>query len=736
MALPPLRIPISVPTDALKQDMQKAIDVTRTATRQIVSQFVSMNREALASTTSVAAIIAREWSQVTAKQIAGSLAWKVAMVGAAFGIIQAIGGVINMTREQLKEVLDFADKANKAGVEPQFFQSWLAGARNLKISMTDLEDAIKHAFDQTKIAVNPDWTVWEEGKAKINSVEKALLEVRELFSTTQKFTGLDLFRDATSQEGKARAVLVSMLELETIGERLISLDLAEKMFGAKFADNIRQGNTSAAEMLSTIDKLKDGGQGIWSGRLVEESKEIDRKLKEAHDTLDREMKPQFENLVSLANDLKSIWADIIGLIARGAELLNTFVGTNKQETEEEAERREAMTSLFVPGGEAIAEASRRRRRRGTLAQDAGLDDIGRPFTAPSPAAVEAGVNDLTGPVLDRRGNIPLPRRRPADAPKTEKKEAEEETADAFDKATEAINRSIAALHADAAAVGQSQAAHTQLRAELRLLEAARQAGTEVTDEQIKKYAELRREMGAEQALAAAGIKLGEDNAETFTKLSATIRAVAESLEAKKRAFQGVQDAVRFGGNEIISFIDRASEKGAKFGDLMADVFRSIAREALKAALTGEGAFAKLFGLSGQGGGVGGLGGLVAGLFGGGGANPAVEGATNIVGIAGNVPVPTFMAEGGTIPPGGLAYVGEHGPNARMIRAGAEPVTVTPADLASPARGGDVLMSFSLGNIDARGAQQGVSEEIVRGLERRLLPAAVTAVKQAMLQRRF
>ena len=40
---------------------------------------------------------------------------------------------------------------------------------------------------------------------------------------------------------------------------------------------------------------------------------------------------------------------------------------------------------------------------------------------------------------------------------------------------------------------------------------------------------------------------------------------------------------------------------------------------------------------------------------------------------------TRYASGGTIPPYGLGYVGEHGPNPRMVRAGHEPIMITPGE---------------------------------------------------------
>lgn len=784
MAPPALRIPVRADLGPLEQDMEKGLSITKQATTKMLREFVMIGLESskqlagqvatkqvtgqvlqevvtlgakgATSVAGVGAEVVKLGSPLTALRlgvqgtslalqalnVAGKEAWSqglfgqlfravapwTAVIGGAMLAKAAITSLIDVTREGIKDILELFDKAQKAGVDPQYFQAFVALARNGKVEAKELEAALNHAYNAAKPMLNPDWKVWDEGLAKVNAIEKSLVDARELFTTDQKFTGVDLFRNATDQENRNRAVLIFMEELRAIGEDLVALDIAEKMFGAKFADDIRNGNTTARELLDTIDKLRNGGPGVWSEKLVEETKEVDRLLKSASEHLSTAITPQYEGLVSLGNELKTIWAGLIDILARGALILNEL------DPIKWADRLRAWSRGETQ--EAFEKRMREFRDSQDLAAQAGLGDIGK-GAAPSQLADDAGGRDV-GPPRNRAGEIPLPRRRPSDAPK--KKEEDDDEKDAFDRATAAINRQIAALHADAAAVGLSHSAHAQLRVELHLLEAARQSGVEITDEQIAAYAKLRNEMSAEQALAASGIKLEAEQAEAFGKLSQNIRMVAESLERKKTAFAATNDFVRFAGHELINVIDRATEKGAKFGDIMADVFRSVAKEALKAAITGEGAFAKMFGLNSNTGGVGGLGGLIAGLFGGGmgGANPAVAGATNIVGIAGNVPIPTFMAGGGRLEPGGMAYVGEHGLDPKLIRNDTgRNLMVTPNDIATNGGAGDsITVALHVGGIDARGAAPGVGEEIASTLEARIIPKAVAAFREALIARRI
>lgn len=705
MAIPALRIPVSVPMDQMQQDMTKGISITRTATKAIVQNFVMANKEILAGGASTTALLAGQWQGLSASSLASSLATKLAFVAAFAVIAEAAGALVRSVREQLQNVLEIADKAAKAGVDPQFFQTFVAGARDAKVSVKDLEEALAHASEQIKPALSSSWDAWDGTKRKITEVENKMLEFRELFNTSQNFSGLDLFRRAGSNEDRIVAVLTYMVQLEAIGERLAALDLGEKMFGAKFADNIRQGNTSAEALLATLEKFKDGGGGVWSGKLVEETKEIDRLLKQAHETLSRELAPQFETLVGVANEIKSAWTGVVDTLARAVALLNSIPG--------------AASSFFNTGFGANVKGGLLMPWRtlglidfpkdnaqpgGDLAAQAGLGDIGK-GPALNPLGAAAGAASIGIP-LDASGNPAMPRRRPLDAPKPEKDEKKEvaETTDAFDAATAAIGRHIATLTADAAAVGLTATAHEQLRVEVRLLEAARQSGTAITDEQIAAYSRLRREMGAEQALAAAGIKLTSENAAEFGRLSIAVGIAADNLDRNKRAFAGVNDAVRFGGNQLIDVIDRASQKGAKFGDIMADVMRAVGRQMLQVAITGEGAFAKLFGTASQTGGVGGLGGLIAGLFKGGGASGSIGASVASTGIN-----PGFAiggaAEGATIPPGGLAIISEHAPGGgRLVRAPRnEPLMVTPHDIASSGgSGGSHTVTVNIGLDGANG----------------------------------
>jgi len=264
---------------------------------------------------------------------------------------------------------------------------------------------------------------------------------------------------------------------------------------------------------------------------------------------------------------------------------------------------------------------------------------------------------------------------------------DDDTKSRYDSVTEAVQRHTAALVADANAVGFTAGKHEALRAELKLLEAAREDDDKITDEQIAKYGELRRSMEATQALQAAGITLSKEQASTFLRVASSASEAATKLAETRRSFEGANEAMRYAGNQLVDILDQATQKGAKFGDIMASVLRNVAKQMMLAAITGEGAFAKMLGTASSTGGTGGIAGFLLGAFkGGGGSSTGVLAGGAELGFGGI----GHAAEGGVIPAGGLAYVGEHGPNPRLLRAGGEPIMVTPNDVSGSSGGGNVV----------------------------------------------
>jgi len=53
-------------------------------------------------------------------------------------------------------------------------------------------------------------------------------------------------------------------------------------------------------------------------------------------------------------------------------------------------------------------------------------------------------------------------------------------------------------------------------------------------------------------------------------------AAARAAREQHDAFQGVQDGLRYAGNQLVDVLDRLGERGTSFGQIMSDVFKRMA----------------------------------------------------------------------------------------------------------------------------------------------------------------
>lgn len=270
--------------------------------------------------------------------------------------------------------------------------------------------------------------------------------------------------------------------------------------------------------------------------------------------------------------------------------------------------------------------------------------------------------------------VPLPGARPAaadEASDTDAKLAHRKTdadnKDAFDRSVEQSNRRIALLNSETATIGQNTEARERAKIVAELEEAAKRANAQAGQELYG-------------ITEATNPKIGEQ--------ADKMLAAAKAAREQQTSFQGLNEAIRFGGNELVNVLDQASQKGANFGQIMDSVLRNVTKQLLQAAITGEGAFAKLFGFSSANGGVGGLGGLISSVFTGGEPNPGT-GANPLPGLSAEDYAPGY-ASGTDSAPGGMAWVGENGKELMNVPKGAQ---IIPNDVLRKGGSGDVTVNL-------------------------------------------
>jgi hypothetical protein len=490
MPVPSLRIPVGLNLDELQKNVETAKGHTRQATQFILKQFADMN--------------AGLGGPAAAGLLAGYGASALRLVGIFGAVATAVkltGDVIQATRDRLTEMVDVADKANARGLSPEFFQAFVAAAKGAEDRVATLEAALDHVWQATKPLLNPDWSVWDTGVTKVNAVAKAMRETRELFTTDQNFSGFELFKNAKSQDDRIRAVLIYMQQLKAIGQDVAALDIGEKMFGSKFTDDLRQGKDSVDHILQTIET--GSKTSFVTNEAAKNAKELDDKLNDAWHTISERLKPDWDDLASVALRIKGAWASIIDAVAhyKTASIPTPAISkgdANGASADDAQNDPDPNKAAF--GNPALLNQYRRRR---------GFASVGDQ-TSNEAHALDAYslLNDLSGAPPAEDNSIPMPRRRPQDAPAPPP--ATKVERDPFQVSVDSVNKRIAALNAETATIGQSTDARERAKTVAQLEEAAKRANTaagmENTAVTAKQRAEIDKEADAMMRAAAAAEK--------------------------------------------------------------------------------------------------------------------------------------------------------------------------------------------------------------------------------------
>ncbi|HEV7255729.1 MAG TPA: phage tail length tape measure family protein [Mesorhizobium sp.] len=312
-------------------------------------------------------------------------------------------------------------------------------------------------------------------------------------------------------------------------------------------------------------------------------------------------------------------------------------------------------------------------------------------------------------------------------------------AEKFSDITNAADRTIAGLLAERDAMGLTQEAAAALRHEQSLFNEAQQKGIELTPKQANYLSALGETM-AELESAIAAARLEQDLLFERAQLgrSPTEQVVHSRLRGAGIDITSAQGAALAEQIRLNEEIKTGEQAWTKFGQRAEDILLGLVdgtmtwRDALKAALPAvKDLVLSLMGVNNAGGSGGGFGGLLSSIFGGllgGGMSPMATSAIN----AGTA---FTYAKGTNFHPGGPARINELGGEILDLPRGSR---VIPHDVSMRmAATGNRPPAYNDNRtitIDARGAQQGVGEEIRAALEAydRTMPQRLgTAMPEAM-----
>lgn len=500
--MPALSWRIGANLDDFKKSMNETSSLAKSAARKVAQTFLDANKD-LASGAATAAFSG-------AASGALKLAGRIALV---VGAVKLMGDAVGAARDQLKQMVDIADKAASTNFSPEFWQAWVNGAKGAERQVEAFEGALHNAFQALKPVLNPDWTVWDTGLTKVTAVEKAMREMRELFSTDQDSSGFTLFRNAQNQDQQAVAVLTYMKQLQAIGQDIAALDLGEKLFGASFVDKIRTGQTSIDQLL---DDIKTKSADSFSNETVKRAKDLDDQLKNAWQTVSQNLHPSLEALDNLFLDFKSAWVSIVELMAKAAELSNKIRpasggGPNSPVSARDLDEQTSLQTRLRDTGLTQSQRSGLEAQLRTVQGRIAQSEASQVPEAPT----EFGFGGTAA--------VPLPKRRPGDAPQPPKATGSGGI-DRFETSADQIEKRTAALQAEAGAFDLGTAAREKARIAAQLMTVAMQANAAagkgenvVTEEQRKTIDEVSRAYGEaavamEKAKVAAQIKFEKDTA--------------------------------------------------------------------------------------------------------------------------------------------------------------------------------------------------------------------------------
>ncbi len=582
----------------------------------VVFQRVAANANAIGS-------LASNWQLLAGGIIAGAVAFKAIEAGVA------------SAKQQLQDMLDVADKAGKVGVSPTFFQAFTAAEQASKASADELGDALTHAFQATKEQLDQTLPVLEKLKEDY---------LAGFFSEGDQHQGLQLFRDAQTQDQKIQAVLVAMKELDAIGQHLAALQLGDIMFGSAFTDKIRLGQRSISDMIDQINnKLAQGvaNNEIISDASVQRAKELNDRLTDAWHTVDQNLKPSWQLLGDLALAIEGAWTKVVELLAQASSALG---GENIQHALEWAGRIGAFIANPTMGGQQLSRAI-----LGEIGGDASLDRLIARAQAGSTGINEFG--GVPGGGTPSSGGIPLPRPRPDNAPAGRATATATERVDSVERYTQQLERAVEQDNAELATVGKMGPLREQLLALANAQYAASRDGRDLTEDEINKVTELARQHSN----------------------------LKDRIAEEEAAIRRNADAMRYFGDAASNALGEIIVDGKSAASVLSSLLATLEKAAITGLITGTGPFG--VNPASAAAGSSGLGGIIGALFGGGRAGGGDVSAGQIYRVNENGPEYFAPSQSGRVIPIGAGGGASGGVNVAITMAPTFQAGISPADQA-------------------------------------------------------
>lgn len=641
---PALNIPIrATGLDTFKSQMNETSIMAANATRAIAASTIKMSAGFLASQGAAGA------ATLAFGRLLGFLRPIALGVTAIADTYVFLRSAIQLAGQQIEAFNAIAANAGSAGVSTDFFQRFTKSAPDAALSIDQVTEALQNF---NKVSTE---------NLGGSDLEKRIDEVKS-WGNFKGNSGVDQVRRSNTTEERLRAVVSLIDQAMQKGERMAALDIAGKAFGEPVRAALAADNSYLDQMLKKTDAMSKAQ--IVSQDDIGRAIELKKRMEDAQKAFDDALKPIQADMAELGMNAKDNWSGFVSWIAKGVTLADELYAALKR-----------IPDLFTAFGESsiwthLTELSGKlglNSEPTSLGLETGRIDVQR---LDATNRLAAGLRNRSNVQRAKLEASKVEAAALGDRSKPPPKGANDQT-DPVDRAINSLRKQTQEREAETKAIGLGDAALAKLKAQAAETAAVQANGGKETAKQAAEFKELQqRASDAADALAKAKINseisfdrqtafLTPEDAQIASKLKSIYgddipKALGSSEAAAIRlndALKGLGDAFSSSINgpllNLESGTERASTAFQQFGQQFVRTLLQMVNQALivKPLLSGIGG---LFGMTGLGGSAGT------------GSIPVMSSPGDLGAGTGGMSFPMF-ASGTDSAPGGLAWVGERGP---------------------------------------------------------------------------
>lgn len=447
----------------------------RALVNPLIGAGLSATGAALSAMSPAAAALALNLGQRVAPLLA-----QIASFALPFALLRAEIALIafawSSASEQIDKYNNISKEASANGVSTDFWQRYIKGATDTGLKIDEATASLKKfkEISQEKLG-GSDLDQKLEAHLKVGNVSES---------------GLLSVKNAASAEEKYRALTVLLTDMAEQGKRLAAIDIASTFLSPAALENFRRGNDYLASIQENADKIAN--TKLVSEKDINDAVALKNRYDEAVRILSERWIPFQETITAGGMLMQRTWVGIVELLATAVTGITNFatkvgelivsipqMGTALKLAAESALNivtfgaygvgKSAVNYFSGPG------PSQEDNARSRLASGLSNKD-----------AVSASMSAANGISNFMRGDTSKP---------INPKEVQD-YADAVDRAINSTQRHVLAQQADTKAIGLGAGALAEFRVTAAETAAVMANGGKETDEQKKRFEELRVEAKA------------------------------------------------------------------------------------------------------------------------------------------------------------------------------------------------------------------------------------------------